>query len=129
MNDDAFLSRCLLIAASHPLLARPPPSLQMTQLMVPAPCPLPFSLDDVCVAVLHHVLKSARAVLRHVPKSARGDFASLNNAVWGDVHMRIEKWTKALCYTKLVLFIPPGKHLEINRPSSSVANPPFSTGT
>ena len=63
-----------------------------------------FSLDDVFSARI--------PVLRHCPKTARRELASLKNALWSDVLMDPTdtlKWTKAFAYTKLVLFLPPGK--------------------
>ena len=86
-------------ASDHHLL-----SSQATLPMNDAPRPLPFSLDDVFSARV--------ALLRHVPKTARRELAALKNTVWGNVLRDLQNgdnWIKAFSYSKLILFIPPGK--------------------
>ena len=76
--------------------AAPPPQ--------PTASDISFSLNDVISARI--------SVLRHCPKAARRELASLKNAVWSDLLVDPEnpfKWLRALSYSKLVLFLPPGK--------------------
>ena len=66
--------------------------------------PLSFSLDDV--------FSTRIPILRHCPKSARRELASLKNTVWREVLQNPDNrdaWTKAFAYSKLILFLPPGK--------------------
>ena len=65
---------------------------------------LPFTLDDI--------FSTRIPVLRHCPKSARRELASLIDSVWSNVLRdpnNRDNWIKAFAYTKLVLFLPPGK--------------------
>ena len=71
----------------------------------PPPTPsLSFTLDDIVSARI--------PILHYYPKTARRELASLKTAIWRDVSLNLDdetKWLKAFAYTKLVLFVPPGK--------------------
>ena len=66
--------------------------------------PLTFTLDDVFTTRI--------ATLRHIPKTAQREMASLKTQVWNDfLHNPDDEYhmVKAFAYTKLLLFLPPGK--------------------
>ena len=80
---------------------------QITQPIITAPELLPplfFTLDDIFATRI--------ATLRHIPKTAQREMASLKNRVWNDFLRNPDDeyhLVKAFAYTKLILFLPPGK--------------------
>ena len=90
------------IITARPLLQTPNPP--PNQFAAPPPPQLSFSLDDI--------FSTRIATLRHIPKTAQQEMAKLKNKVWSDFLRSPDDeiyLVKAFAYSKLVLFLPPGK--------------------